>query len=809
MGEFLSDLKYGWRALRAKPGFAFAAIVALALGIGANSAIFSIVHTVLIQPLPYKSPEKLAMIWHEYKDMNLPQATLSVPAYIEYRDHVDAFESVAAGMNFSANLTGSGEPERVAGARITSNFLKTIGVAPAQGRDFLAEEDAPGSERVVIISNGLWQRRFGSDKSIVGSTISLNGEAHTVVGVLPAGFMFFRPVDLYKPIAFTQEQKDPSNHGFEFLIGVARIKDGVSLAQARASLEADVAGLRKQYYDSNWGAFMRPLLEEVAGDTRPMLYVLLAAVGCLLLIACANVANLLLARGTSRQKEMALRAALGARRGRIVRQLLAESLLIGLLGGAAGLMVAVWGLKILLAAVPQQQLQQALAGRTIGLDASMLFFTFVVAVGTGLVFGLVPAIVAARPNLAGMLKEGGRESGGGRHRVLGGFVIAQVAIAMVLLIGAGLLVRSLDRLRSVDPGFKADNLLTMRLFLPNTRYTEDTQVAGFFDNVMPRLRALPSVVSAGAISNLPMGGDNASGSFEVEGRAVPEGQPGPHGDSHYVTSDYFETMKIPLVRGRFIEARDTAEATQVIVIDQELANHVFPGEDPIGHRLAKAGELDGKDQHWRTIVGIVGHVSKYALDGRVKEQYYIPQAQRPQRAMWLAVRTAGDPNAMVTAANAAVRAVDADMPLFQVNPMTTVVENTLMARKFLVLLLMLFAAVALTLAAVGLYGVIAYAVGQRTHEIGIRMALGARVGDVVRMVVRQGMGLAGIGLAVGAVAAFATTRFIASLLFGVGAADPVTFVVIPAILATVALVASWIPARRAARVDPMAALRDE
>ncbi|HKQ97743.1 MAG TPA: ABC transporter permease [Candidatus Polarisedimenticolia bacterium] len=808
MGEFLSDLKYGWRALRAKPGFAFAAIVALALGIGANSAIFSIVHTVLIQPLPYKAPERLAMIWHEYRDMNLPQATISVPTYLEYRDHVDAFESVAAGTNYSANLTGSGEPERVQGARVTYNFLKTIGVAPAQGRDFLPEEDVPGSERVVILNHGLWQRRFGADPSIVGKEISLNGETHTVVGILPAGFMFFRPVDLYKPIAFTAEQKDPSNHGFEYLIGVARIKEGVSIAQARASLAASVEGLRK-YYDKGWGAFMRPLLEEVAGDTRPMLYVLLAAVGCLLLIACANVANLLLARGTSRQKEMALRAALGARRGRIVRQLLAESLLLGLIGGVAGLLVAVWGLKILLAAVPQQQLQQALAGRTIGLDASMLFFTFVVSIGTGLVFGLVPAIVAASPNLAGMLKEGGRESSGGRHRVLGGFVIAQVAIAMVLLVGAGLLVRSLDRLRQVDPGFKADNLLTMRLFLPNSRYTDDTQVAGFFDNVMPRLRALPGVVSAGAISNLPMGGDNASGSYEVEGRPVPEDQAGPHGDSHYVTSDYFETMKIPLVKGRFIEARDSAEATQVIVIDQELANHIFPNEDPIGHRLAKAGEQDGEQPRWRTIVGVVGHVAKYALDGRVKEQYYIPQAQRPQRSMWVAVRTAGDPHAIVSAANGAVRAVDPDMPLFQVNPMTTVVENTLMARKFLVLLLMLFAAVALTLAAVGLYGVIAYAVGQRTHEIGIRMALGARVGDVVTMVVRQGMGLALIGLAVGAVAAFATTRFIASLLFGVGAADPVTFVVIPAILASVALVASWIPARRAARVDPMAALRDE
>ena len=809
MSEFLSDLKYGARALRARPGFAFAAIVALALGIGANSAIFSIVHTVLIQPLPYKQPERLAMIWHEYTQMNLPQATISVPTYITYRDDVDAFESVAAATNFNVNLTGSGEPERVQGSRVTANFLRTIGVAPALGRDFLPDEDVPGSERVVILNHGLWKRRFGADPKIVGSTISLNGEAHTVVGVMPAGFMFFRPVDLYKPIAFTTEQKDPSNHGFEYLIGVVRIKDGVSMAQARAALESTAEVLRKNYYEPGWGAFMRPLLDEVAGDTRPMLYVLLSAVGCLLLIACANVANLLLARGTSRQKEMALRAALGARRWRIVRQLLAESVLLGLLGGAAGLAVGVWGLKLLLAAVPQQQLQIALAGRTIGLSGSMLLFTFVVSILTGVVFGMVPAFAAARPNLAGMLKEGGRESTGGRHRVLGGFVVAQVAIAMVLLIGAGLLVRSLGRLRGVDPGFRAENLLILRLSLPDARYTEETQVAGFYETLLPRLRALPGVQSAGAISNLPMGGDNASGSYEVEGRAVPEGQAGPHGDSHYVTADYFETMKIPLVKGRFIEARDTAEATQVIVIDKVLADNTFKGEDPIGHRLAKSGE--GKDDNpvWRTVVGVVGHVSKYGLDGRVKEQYYIPQAQRPQRSMWLALRTAGEPTSLASAATAAVRAVDPDMPVFQVNPMTTVIDNTLTARRFLVLLLTLFASVALTLAAVGLYGVIAYAVGQRTHEIGVRMALGARVNDVVGMVVRQGMGLAGIGLAVGALAAFATTRFMASLLYGVGAADPMTFVAIPAVLALVALLASWIPARRAARIDPMAALRDE
>jgi len=809
MNHLLQDLRYGARALLARPGFSLVAVLALALGIGANTAIFSIVNTILMRPLPYEDPGRLVMLWHAYPLSNLPQATLSVPSYVEYRDHVDAFESVAAATNWSANLSGSGEPERVQGARVTANFLKTVGVTMARGRDFLAEEDRPGSERVVVLTDGLWRRRFGADPGIVGANVALNGEAHTVVGVLPPGFAFFRPVDLFKPIAFTAEQAAPANHGFEFLIGVARLKPDVTFARARAEIDATAARLREQFYEEGWTILMHPLIEEVTGDVRPILYILLAAVGCLLLIACANVANLLLARGTARQKEMAVRAALGAGRGRIVRQLLTESVLLGLAGGASGLLVAYWGLQALLAAVPEQQLQTVLAGRGVGLDGTVLAYTLGISVVTGVLFGLVPAFAAARPDLSGMLKEGGREGAGGRHRMLGVFVVSQVAIAMVLLVGAGLLVRSMGRLRAVDPGFDARGLLTMRVFLPEARYADPAQINGFFDAVLPRLAALPGVTAAAAISNLPMGGDNSSGSFQVENRPVQEGQPSPHGDSHYVSPGYFEAMGIPLAKGRLFDARDTAEATPAIIIDEVLADHFFPGDDPVGHRISKYGEGTGEAPVWRTIVGVVRHVAKYGLDGRVKDQYYFPAAQRPQRGMFLVVRTTVDPAGMATAARAAVRAVDPDMPVFKVMTMQRVIDDTLVGRRFTAMLLGIFAAVALVLAAVGLYGVIAYAVSQRTHEIGVRMALGARVEDVVRMVVRQGMRLAAIGLLVGAAAALATTRFLASLLFGVGAADPATFVAIPAILALVALLASWLPARRAARVDPMTALRDE
>jgi predicted permease len=811
MDTFLQDLKFAFRSLRARPVIALVAILALALGIGANSAIFSLVHAVLLRPLPFKDPDRLVLIWHEYGGMNLAKASISVPTFLEYRDHVEGFESVAVSTPWNANLTGAGDPERLDGSLVSGAFFGTLGVAPVIGRDFLPEEDKPGGNRVVILSDGLFRRRFGADASIIGKTVSLNGENHTVVGVLPAGFQFNRPVDLYRPVGFTPEQITPDNHGNEFLVGVARVKAGVTMDQAKAQLAAIGVKLQKQFYPEGWRPYMVPLREELVGDLRPALLMLNAAVACVLLIACANIANLLLARATGRAREIAVRAALGAGRGRLARLLLTESLLLGFLGGAFGLVVAAWGIRALQAAAPPQLLMNVLGGRPAGINLPVLLFTFGVSVLTGVLFGLLPALRASRVDLHDTLKEGarGESIGAHGHRLLGGFVVSQVAVAFVLLVGAGLLLRSFARLREVDPGFRAERVMTMRVALPPNRYADNTAIDGFYGRLVDGLKAIPGVKEAALVSNLPMSGNNSSGSFEIEGKPTPDGQPSPHGDSHYVSRGYFETMEIPLVQGRFFDGRDAAQGTPSIIIDDVLARRYWPDGSALGHRLAKYGEGSEKQPVWREIVGVVGHVKKYGLDGRVKEQYYIPADQRPQTAMSIVLRSASEPAGIVSAARAAVHALDPEVPVFQVRTMTEWLDDTMVMRRFVMALLAGFAATALLLAAVGLYGVLAYSVAQRTHEIGVRMALGARAADVVLMVVRRGMLLVLGGLAAGGVLAVGLTRFIQSQLFGIGAADPVTYVLFALALGGVALVASFIPARRASRVAPTIALRYE
>ena len=811
MDTFLQDLRYAFRSLRARPAISFVAILALALGIGANSAIFSLVHAVLLRPLPFADPDRIVMIWHEYKGMNLAKATISAPTYLEYRDHVDAFESVSVATNWSANLTGAGDPERLPGGRVSGNLFRTLGVKPALGRDFLPEEDAPGADRVVLLSDGIFKRRFGADPAIVGKTLSLNGETYNVVGVLPAGFQFLQPVDVYKPIAFKPEDTSPDNHGFEYLVGVARIKSSVTMDQAKAQLKSTGEKLQKQFYPEGWGPYMVPVRDEIVGDLRPALLMLNAAVACVLLIACANVANLLLARATARGKEIAVRVALGAGRRRIARLLLTESLLLGLLGGAAGLLVARWGIQALQALAPTRLVQTVLGGRPVAINAAVLAFTFGVSIVTGLLFGLAPALRASRADLNDRLKDGARGESVGTHghRLLGGFVVSQMAVAFVLLVGAGLLLRSFARLREVDPGFQAEKIMTMRLTLPGNRYDGDVAIGGFYGGLMDRLRALPGVTAAAGISNLPMAQNNASGSFEIEGSPTPEGQPGPHGDSHYVTQGYFEAMAIPIVEGRFFDTREGHDGVPAIIIDDVLAKRYWPNGGALGHRLAKAGEGTEKEPAWRTIVGVVGHVKKYGLDGRVKEQYYIPAEQKPMAAMSLVLKSAADPKTIVASARAAIRAADADLPIFDVKTMDQVIDDTLMMRRFVMSLIAGFAATALLLAAIGLYGVLAYSVTQRTHEIGVRMALGARARDVILMVVRRGMLLAVSGLALGGLLAVGLTRLIQSQLFGVGAADPVTYAAFALALAGTALFACWLPARRAALVAPTVALRYE
>ncbi len=804
-------MRYAVRSLLKSRGFAVVAVVALALGIGATTAIFSVVDAVLLRPLPYKNPERLTLIWHNYPQINLPQASICVPCYAEYRDMTSSFEQVATVTGWPINLTGIGEPERLQGNRVSFNYFSTLGVEPEQGRAFLEEEDRPGNNFVVVLSHGFWVRRLGSDPNVVGTTLTLGGQSYTVTGIMPADFAGPQPVDLWTPIAFTNEEKAPDNHGNEFLTVIARLKPGVTLGQAQAEMDTLAEQLRPQFYGPNWGITLVSVREQFVGDIRLPLLILLGTVGCVLLIACANVANLLLARATSRQKEMAIRAALGASRLRVVRQLLTESLLLAMLGGMFGLALAYLSIRLIVVGVPQSISNSIIGWKQIGLNPEVLGFTLLVSVLTGVIFGLVPAFQASKPDLQDALKDGGRtgSEGGRRNFVRSVLVVFEVAVALMLLIAAGLLIRSFGRLQDVNPGFNPQNVLSMQLSLPRSKYAENNQLSAFFDQALERIKALPGVQSAAFGTNLPMSGNNSSASFSVEGLQVAQGESSPHGDPHMVTGDYFKTMEVQLLSGRYFDERDSKDSMPVTIVDETLANRYWPDQDPVGKRIAAFFDSKNNQLNWRTIVGVVKNVKRYGLDGKIKEQYYFPQSQSPQRSMFLLVRSAADPTVLTSSIRDAIHAVDKDQPIFRVMTMEQVVSNSVAQKRFSMLLLVIFAAVALLLSAVGIYGVMSYSVTQRSHEIGIRMALGAQAGDVLGMVVRQGMKITLIGVAIGLGGAFLATRIMSSLLFGVGARDPLTFVAIPVILAGVALGACFVPARRATKVDPMIALRYE
>jgi predicted permease len=815
METLLHDIRYGLRTMRKSPGFTAVAVIALALGIGANTAIFSVVNALLLKPLPYKDAERLVMIWHTYPKLNLDQASVSAPSYIEYRDMTSSFEEVATATQWSVNLTGVGEPERLQGARISYNLFSTLGVLPVIGRSFFPEEDQPGKNRVVVLSHGLWQRQFGGDPGLVGQTITLDGNSYDVVGIMPKGFVFMVEVDLFTPIAFTNEQLAATNHGNENLICIARMKRDVAFGQAAADMNAIADQLRPQFYGANWGITVVPLREQLVGSFRTALFILLGAVGCVLLIACANVANLLLARASARHKEIAVRTALGASRSRIVRQLLTESVLLAVLGGAFGLLIAFVGIRLLVLGVPEDITGFIVGWKDISISTPVLAFTFGVSMLTGIVFGLVPALHASKPDFNESLKEGGRGGTEGRQRsfVRSSLVVAEVAIAMVLLVGAGLLIRSFLRLQQVSPGFNPANVLTMQFSLPRSKYAEKPQVAFFFEQLVQRVGALPGVQSVAVGNNLPMSNEGWNASFAVENLQVGPDEPSPHGDPHMTSPDYFTAMGIPLLRGRYFTDADSKDSVPVAIIDQTLAEQYWPDQDPIGKRIAAFFDEPRGQRHWREIVGVVGHVKQYGLDGKSKVQYYFPQSQSPQNDMFLIVRTAseqrGEQKGMVSAIRATLDSIDKDQPIYKVTTLEQMVSNSTSQKRFSMLLLGIFAAVALLLAAVGIYGVMSYAVTQRTHEVGIRMALGAQQKDVLALVVRQGMLMALIGVGIGLVGAFAATQVMGSLLFGIGTHDPVTFAGIAVLLGTVALVASFIPARRATRVDPMIALRYE
>ena len=806
MDTILQDIRYSIRRLSKNIGFTAVAVLALALGIGANTAIFSVVNSILLQPLAYKDPQQLVTITHSYA--NLSAASVSPPGFADYRDQTQSFESVAALLDYDYNLTEQGDPEQLRGHRVSPSFFTALGIAPLFGNTFVAEQDQPGHHRVVALSYKLWQRRFNSNPDILGATIKLNGQNYEVVAVMPASFEWGKD-ELWSPLALAPTNFAPTNRGNEFLDVIARLKPGVTIEQAQAEMNTVANGIRQANpgaypEEANWRVGVKSLTEEVVGDIRQVLIVLLIAVGFVLLIACANVANLLLARATARQKEIAIRQALGARRSRLIRQLLTESMLLALMSGAAGLLLALWGVDLIVR-LNESNIPRA---SEVGIDGRVMVFTLIVSMLTAILFGLIPALQTSKIDLQGALKEGGRGSTAGSPLIRRALVVVEVALALVLLIGAGLMIKSFIRLQNVDPGFDTRNVLTAEVSLPTFKYRDKAQISSFFQQVIEQIKNAPGVESVGGITGLPLTGTGWTGSFNIEGRPVAPGQAEPHSAFRAITPDYFEAMKIPLIDGRFFSERDVEGSNRVVIIDRTLAEHFFPGENPLGKRV-EFGMAGPDGPKWREIVGVVGSIRHRRLDAEIKDHIYFPQTQVPQSIMSLVVRTSTDPESATSVIRGAVASVDKDQPIHRVMTMEQVRSDSVSNKRLSMLLLTIFAGVALVLASVGIYGVMSYSVSERTHEIGIRMALGAKAADVLKLVVGQGMALALAGVVIGVAAALLLTRFMQSLLFGVTATDATTFMLISVLLAGVALLACYLPARRATKVDPMVALRYE
>ena len=798
MDGLWQDLRYGFRMLFKHRGFTAIAVLTLALGIGATTAIFSVVDAVILRPPPFEEPERVVRMWGKFSQGN--QAATSPPDFLDYRAQNSTFEEFAAMRPSSYNLTGDAEPERVIAAQVTTNFFRALGVRPIHGRDFSAEEEQSGLAEVAIISEGLWRRRFGGVLPIVGKTLTLDGRSYTVVGVAPNAARLLDDSDLWAPLTF--DSPDMKIRRFHFLRAFGRLKPGITLQQAQADCDAVAIGLEKQYPDSNtsWRLRLVPLREEMLGDVRTPLYVLLGAVAFVLLIACANVANLLLARAAGRQKEIAIRSAMGARPRRLIRQLLTESIVLATAGGGVGLFLAVWGTELLVKVAPDTI---ARAGE-IGVDNRVLGFTLLVSLFCGIVFGLVPALQTSKPDLNGSLKEGGKGTAAGRshNRTHGFLVVTEMALALVLLVGAGLLVQSFRRLQNVDPGFDPTNTLTMRLFLPESKYGEPGKARTFVDQVLERVAALPGVKAVGTTTHLPLrgGGDTY---FKIEGRPFEDPNRQVTALNPGISHDYLNAMGIALVKGRPFTDQETKEPQKTVIINEAFAREYFPDEDPLGKRLI----IDLGESFRCEIIGVTRDIRQFSLQSQSTPTMYLPTINvgRPN----LVVRTSGDPLAMSSAVRAAVQSIDKDQPVANVASMEQILSSSVGEPRFRTLLFSVFAALALVLAGVGIYGVMSYTVARRTHEIGIRMALGARPGDTVKLVVGEGLTLALIGVAVGLAGAFGLTRLMSSLLFGVSATDPLTFAVIAVLLTGVAAAACYIPARRATRVDPMTALRCE
>ncbi len=797
----LQDIRYGFRSLLKSPAFTAAAAMTLALGIGANTAIFTVVNGVLLQPLPYEESERLVDIL-ETKLPQYPAFSVAPGNFTAWAEGNTSVEEMAAYRLRSYSLTGRGEPERLDGVAMSAGLFTMLGARPAHGRGFLPEEDQPGRDVVVIVSHGLWQRRFGGSPELIGQKLTLSARIYTVVGIMPPDFYFPRPVsEFWVPLALTAEDRE--NHGSHGLRVVARLKKDVAIEQAHTELSTVAQRLEQEFPGTNagWGVFVRPMLDAVVGDTRPALMILVAATGFVLLIACANVANMLLARATGRQKEIAVRGALGAARFRIVRQLLTESMILGVAGGSAGLLLAMWGVKLLPELAPGLPRIDDVA-----LDGYAFGFVGVLALVTSMVFGQAPALQASRSDLTESLKEGGRGASGNRRRrrMRSFLVVVEIALALVLLIGAGLLIRTFWELQQVDPGFNPEKALAVTIDLPESKYEQDHERIAFFGQLVDRLSVLPGVEAVGATAALPFLNDSIYG-FWVDGR--PEPSPGEMSSTNYyaVSSGYFEAMEIPLLRGRLFTDRDRQKTPPVAVINETMARRFFPDEDPIGRGI----QLTDGTLAFSEIVGIVGDVKQNGLDTNAPVQTYRPFLQRPSESMTVVLRGEGNLEGLAVAVRRKVSAGDKDQPVSQVSTLVQLLSFSVARARASMRLLLIFGGIALLLAAVGIYGVVAYAVAQRTREFGIRMAFGATTGAVLRLVFRQGVMLALVGVVVGMAASVAVTHAMTSLLFGVTATDPITFTFVPLMLVIVASIASYVPARRATRVDPLTALRQD
>jgi predicted permease len=816
MDSLWCDLSNGGRNLLKHPGFTAVAVLSLAIGIGANSAIFSVTNALLLRPLPYKNAERLVILWSRSPGLNVPQDWFSPGQYLDVKDQNSVFDETAITIGASFNISGRGAPEHVDGAKVSSSFFSLVGTTAMLGRVLLADEDIPGKPPTVVLSNGFWRRYFGADESAIGRTLTLNGNDFTVVGVMPPYFVLNKEVmpavngiqnaDLLVPLPLSESAR--SNRGNEDFNIFARLKPGISVAQAQSEMDI-IADRMKQQYPANYppdGGLtisVVPLLQQVVGDISLALKILFGAVGFVLLIACANVANLLLSRAATRTKEIAIRSACGASRSRIIRQLVTESILLALLAGLTGTGLAYLMLKALVVLGPDNipRLNE------VSIDVRVLAFTFIVAVLTGVLFGLAPALRVSRIDLNEVLKEGGRRAVSGRatHRPRKLLVVSEIALSLVLLIGAGLLIRSYQRILNAHPGFNPHNVLSLRLSLTNVKYPKPETITAFFRDVIERLNGLSEVESVATTYSLPM--STVALAWEpirIENYAPKSSHELIISNVRIVSPDYFRTMGIPLVKGRYFDQHDTKDAPETVIVDETLAQRFWPNEDAVGKRIQRGGS-----GAWRTVVGVISNARQYSSEKEPPIAVYFPFEQYVARNMFLVIRTTIDPASTISTITKEIQSIDPEMPIFDVGTMDQRLSDSLASRRFAMLLLGLFAVVASLLAAIGIFGVIAYTVNERTHEIGIRLALGAQPSGILQLVIKQAVALTSVGVAIGLGCAFALTRVLAAMLFGISTTDVFTFASTPVVLAVVALLASYLPARRASRVDPMVALKCE